>query len=162
MKLNNHGWGDKEFIISIVAMLVVLLVVVINVHRLYDALDTPYSTNDNTPVEKEEKKQETNTESKEQTSEPVEVVYNEDYYKKYQNKMIDATRNYVIYASPSIPSEGLRVDLSTLVSKNYIESLNDMLDGSVCEGYSFVKLNNDSSLNIKTYLNCSNYVTEGY
>ena len=76
--------------------------------------------------------------------------------------MINATRNYIIYSNSSIPNEGLKVDLSTLVNKNYINSLNDMLDNSPCNGYSIVSINSDSSLNIKTYLSCSNYVTEGY
>ena len=181
MKLNNHGWGTKEFIFSIVAILILLLVVAVNVHRLYNALDdTSYSTNNSTDTNTNNNTNNNNNNNNNNsndntnnnnandnsntngTSESEEVAYSEKYYKDYQNKMINATRNYIIYSNSSIPNEGLKVDLSTLVNKNYINSLNDMLDNSPCNGYSIVSINSDSSLNIKTYLSCSNYVTEGY
>ena len=174
MRLNNHGWGSKEFLFSIVAILILLLVVAVNVHRLYDALDnTSYNSSSDTTNNNDSNVDTSNTDNnsdinsndnqdsnEDDTRE--EIVYNEQYYIDYQNTMINATKNYIIYSSPSIPQEGLIVDLSTLINNNYINSLNDMLDGSVCSGYSKVFLSSDSSLDIKTYLNCSNYVTEGY
>lgn len=184
MKLDNHGWGTKEFIFSIVAMLFLLLIVIVNVHSLYNAID---ETGDNTESKVTEKNNKENNNSiddkvndnsanntlddnnvnsdnstNNSESEPVTVTYNESYYTSYQNKMIDATRSYIINASLSVPSNGARVDLKTLTDKNYIEPLNDLLDGSLCSGYSVVSLSGDSRLNIRTYLKCSNYETEGY
>ena len=163
MKLNNHGWGTGEFIFSVVAILVLLLIAVFNAHRLYSSLDTEDSVVNNTSNSSIVKpSEEKGVKSEEYSETETEVAYNEEYYTDYQEKMINATRNYIIYASLIIPEEGLRVELSTLVEKNYIDPLNDMLDGNMCNGYSMININSDSSLNIKTYLSCSNYETEGY
>ena len=184
MKLDNHGWGTKEFIFSIVAILFLLLIVIVNVHSLYDTID---ETSDNTESKVTEKNnkdnnnstndkvndnstnsevEDNNTNSDNLTntseSEPITVTYNESYYTSYQNKMIDATRSYIVNASISVPSNGMKIDLKSLTDKNYIEPLNDLLDGSLCNGYSVVSLSGDSRLNIRTYLKCSNYETEGY
>ena len=170
MKLNNHGWGTAEFIFSIVAILVFLLIVAFNVHNLYGSFDNnetnsnTSSNNTNNQSNNTNKVSESvdNNDVSEDTNNEQDVEYNASYYADYQSKMIDATRNYVIYSTPSIPEEGLKVDLLTLINKNYIDPLKDMVDGTECNGYSMVYLEADSSLNIKTYLNCSNYVTEGY
>ena len=170
MKLNNHGWGTAEFVFSIVAILVFLLIVAFNVHNLYGSFDNTETNNNTSSNNTSNQSNNTNKVSEnvdnndvsEDTNNEQDVEYNASYYTDYQSKMIDATRNYVIYSTPSIPGEGLKVDLLTLINKNYIDSLKDMVDGTECNGYSMIFLEADSSLNIKTYLNCSNYVTEGY
>ncbi len=162
MKLNNHGWGTKEFIFSIVAIFLLLFVIVINVHRLYDSMDVDVENNNSEVIDNKTNNNTSQNNDNTIEEETEEIVYDENYYKSYQNKMIDATRNYIIYNSPDIPADGLRIDLTTLIDKNYINSLKDLIDNSVCGGYSIVSINSDTNLNIKTYLKCSNYETEGF
>lgn len=164
MKLNNHGWGTKEFVFSIVAILVLLLIAAFNVHKLYSSLaESPtdnYSNNSSSSNDDVYQTEPIDEGSK--NDDVLQREYNEEHYIDYENAVVEASRSYVINYSPTIPGEGLRIDLETLVENNYVNNLYDMIDGSLCRGYSIVFLNSDDSLDIRAYLSCSNYVTEGY
>ena len=56
----------------------------------------------------------------------------------------------------------MNVSLDTLVSFGFIERLYDQSGTNVCSGYSNVFLTSDGMYEIKPYISCSNYVTNGY
>ena len=146
--LNNHGLGTKEAVFMVCIILFCLLLAVYYAEVVSLSLGKENNTPKETKVEKyQSKKTEKNTVDKTE-------------YIKYENKMIDATDRYLKFYEYELDGENLIIDLKTLVKFGFIENMVDVKDGSVCDGRSVVS-GSSKNYSIKTYLDCSNYKTNG-
>ena len=83
------------------------------------------------------------------------------YYKMQEDKLKNATLDYVKNYSYDLTEDILVVSIDTLVSFGFIEPIYDQTGSNVCTGYSNVYLVGEE-YGVVPYINCSNYVTIGY
>ena len=151
MKLNNNGWGYREMVIYTCIILLALIFVAISISSFYDNLvedinsDRTNQTN-NTVVE--ENKPNTNT---------VDTTY----YVQQENKLKNATIDYMNRYSYDLNQNIMTVSMETLVSLGFMETIYDQTGTNKCSGYSNVYLY-ENDYGVVSYINCSNYVTLGY
>lgn len=153
MKLNNNGWGYRDMIIYTCIILFALIFVAFSISAFYDNLmEDINSDRNNTPV----------------VNEPVEekvpsqnVVTDSDYYIIQENKLKNATLDYVSKYSYELSESILTVSIDTLVSLGFMDPIYDQTGTYECSGYSNVYINGDD-YGIVPYISCSNYVTSGY
>ncbi len=165
MKLNNHGWGYKDMIIYGCIILLVLLVAAYNINYLYSGLNvnngntTNNTTTDGNNAESDRPLVNTDTPD----SKPQVDVVDYNYYKNVEDMIESATLKYLSDYSYDLSNQILKTSLDTLVNFGYIAKVYDQNKVNVCSGYSNTYY--DESTNqyvIKPYINCGNYVTEGY
>lgn len=89
------------------------------------------------------------------------VEVDNDYYKLQEEKLKNATLNYVKQYSYDLSEEILIVSMDTLVSFGFMDYVYDQDGDNKCSGYSNVYLVDDD-YGVVPYINCSNYVTMGY
>lgn len=151
MKLNNNGWGYREMVIYTCIILLALIFVAISISSFYDNLvedinsDRTNQTN-NTVVE--ENKPNSNT---------VDTTY----YVQQENKLKNATIDYMNRYSYDLNQNIMTVSMETLVSLGFMETIYDQTGTNKCSGYSNVYLY-ENDYGVVSYINCSNYVTLGY
>lgn len=138
MKLNNHGWGTKEFLIAAAIIFGLLLFISYEVNRFYMGIDS-------------------NIETKASNTKKV----NRSYYTSYEKKVSDAAISYVVSNGVAVPDAGERVYISDLVDMGYVDNLYDYYSKRMCSGYAIVRDYNNN-LSARSYIKCSNYTTEGY
>ncbi len=153
MKLNNNGWGYREMIIYTCIILFALVFVAISISSFYDNLMEDISSNkNNTPVVSEP------IEEQEPTQEPV---TDGNYYLVQENKLKNATLEYVQKYSYDLTEDILNVSIDTLVSFGFMDPIYDQTGTYKCSGYSNVYING-SNYGIVPYISCNNYTTNGY
>ena len=153
MKLNNKGWGYREMIIYTCIILFALIFVAISINSFYDNLMEDINSNkNNSPVVN-------NPSTEEKPSQ--DVVTDGNYYVLQENKLKQATFEYVNKYSYDLSEDILIVTMDTLVSFNFMEPIYDQTGTYKCSGYSNVYVNN-GEYGIVPYINCNNYVTSGY
>ena len=140
MKIDNKGWGLNTMIIMVAVILIALL------------LATFFSIRLNSQLNKE------NNESENQLQETL----NNSYYSTRINNMIIATNKYINKNDISLTSTPVVISLKTLVSENYMSPIMDGVTNNACVGYSRAYLNDSGIKEIKAYLKCDNYISEGY
>ena len=160
MKLNNNGWGYRDMIIYTSIILIALIFVTLSISSFYDGIvNADYGNDTYTPtgsyVDKDEKEESMLNENNSN-------VINTDYYTWLETKLKSATLDYLNTYSYDISDNIMNVSLDTLVSFGFIERLYDQSGTNMCSGYSNVFLTNDGMYEIKPYISCSNYVTNGY
>lgn len=181
MKLNNNGWGTKELIISGCIIILLLLIIVFNIQRLYNNLEESMNNNNNnnrTTIK--EPKDEDDLEivvedSNDNNTNDTNSTNNDDesgnydvgsidlaYYNNYEERMKTAAKNYIIATDYPVTSSESVIELSTIVNNNYINSLVDINDNSLCNGYVNVVLGTQYNIIITPYISCTSYTTEGY
>ena len=130
MKLNNNGWGYREMVIYTCIILLALIFVAISISSFYDNLvedinsDRTNQTN-NTVVE--ENKPNSNT---------VDTTY----YVQQENKLKNATIDYMNRYSYDLNQNIMTVSMETLVSLGFMETIYDQTGTNKCSGYSNVYL----------------------
>jgi len=157
MKLNNKGWGMREMIIYMCILAFLLLLAAYMINSLYNNVSTNYNNNNvvtestNTLIEKEDN-----------NTQPVtENTINYDYYHNLETKLYNATLNYLNDYQTDLEHDILNITSDDLIGLNYIEELYNDNSSSKCSGFSNVYKENDEYV-IKSYINCGEYVTEGY
>lgn len=153
MKLNNHGWGYRDMIIYSCLILLVLLVTAYNINYLYSGI----KTNDKTTNSVQQP-----AESKPEYNEPQEVVVDNNYYYNLEIKIKNATLDYLNDYSYELTNQILNTSLETLVDLGYMSAVYDQTGKYACNGYSNSYVTENGQYIIKPYLNCNNYITEGY
>lgn len=146
MKLDNRGWGLREMLIYSSILLLFLLIASFRMSALYNDIN---STKDEPETFVEEK----NSSEK--------GFYDLKYYYDYEDKMIQATRDYLKKYEYNVEVQTLKIDLSTLIDLDLIDKLYDKDSNVRCEGYVMVTFESDKEA-IKPYLMCGDYVTKGY
>lgn len=155
MKLNNHGWGYRDMIIYGCIILLFLLLAAYNINYLYDGLNTSNGNNTNTNVQQPVVEESTN-------DKPREVIVDYTYYQNAEMKIKNATLNYLNDYNYELSEQILNTSLDTLVNLGYMSKVYDQTGSYVCTGYSNSYLGEDGEYVIKAYVNCNNYITEGY
>ena len=153
MSLNNNGWGYREMLIYVGILCCFLLLAAFLINQLYADLEKQSQTSTETDVI------EPVVEEKEETQQIVDL----EYYLQLENNLKIATLEYMNNNPYDLSQNILNVSLETLVDAGYIDSLYDQIDNQVCQGYSNV-LNGDENVKyeVRAYIKCSNYTTEGY
>ena len=149
MKLDSRGWGLREMIIYTCILLLLLLFAAFNINSLYSSLQD--SKNDIQevvePVDKGNKEE----------NYVSEVVDKNKYY-IYEDKMVEATKDYLKDYNYDLTENILTVDLETLVNFGYIERIYDQVDSSICTGYTN-SFEENNEIKINAFVKCSNYRT---
>lgn len=88
-----------------------------------------------------------------------------DAFVKDEQMMVSATKTYLAANQSLLPAnvgDTVKIDISTLITNNFISSIKDIYDGSNCTGYVLVK-KIDINYNYIPYLSCgTNYVSDEY
>ena len=158
MKLNNNGWGYRDMIIYTSIILIALVIVAFSISSFYD--DLSESLNNNTYKPNNNVSSSENNNSNNQSS--GSTTTNTNYYVWLESELESATLDYLNTYSYDLTDNIMNVSLDTLVSFNFIEPLYDQSGNNLCSGYSNVFITTDGLYEIKPFISCSNYVTDGY
>ena len=157
MKLNNHGWGYKDMIIYGCIILLLLLIAAYNINYLYSGINSNDNNSTNNSV------QQPVDNEQQPITEPQKVIVDYNYYYGVEEKIKNATLNYLNDYSYDLTEQILKTSVDTLVSFGYMSIIYDQTGNHLCTGYS--NAYSDVSTGeyvIKPYVNCNNYITEGY
>lgn len=156
MKLNNRGWGYRDMIIYGCIILLFLLLAAYNINYLYDGITATSDVN-NTYNNEQQSDIEEITNNK-----PQEVIVDYTYYQNAELKIKNATLSYLNDYNYELSEQILNTSLDTLIDFGYISKIYDQSGNYICTGYSNSYLGEDGEYVIKAYVNCNNYITEGY
>jgi hypothetical protein len=155
MKLNNHGWGTRDFVIYMCVLVLILLFVTISISSMYKGITD--STN-------KTKTQQT-VEEKQPNEEPKKnVIIDYKLYESMETKIYMSTYDYMEAKHLNTENDILNITTETLISEGYLDSsvLVDQ-NGEKCSGYSNVYDDENGHHMIKSYVTCGGlYTTEGY
>ncbi len=79
-------------------------------------------------------------------------------YEKYENKMVEAAKDYVFDNILLESDDELIIKLNELIEGSYIDT--NTVNNDVCEGYVIIKSNGDISY--QAFIKCKNYQTLNY
>lgn len=146
MMLNNRGWGMRDMIIYLCILILFLLFASYSVNTLYENMGN------------------NNVADKDDLPEKNEQDVDLQYYRDLEYELISATFNYLAnyYADSSIVLHNTTINVQELMDHEFIDDLYDQFGNNVCEGYSIVNRNEKGAFVVSSYINCSNYKTEGY
>ncbi len=153
MKLNNHGWGVRDMIIYSCLMIFFLFIVALSVSNFYDGVEKSKQL-DNKPTNNS-----AGTTYEEDTTTPV---VNYDYYHLQETKIKNAMIDYLYDEGYLLKDEIVKISLEKLISSGKITTIYDQDNKNVCTGYVIAYANSDGTKNVRPYISCSNYITEGY
>lgn len=140
MKKSSNGWGLPTLILMICVIIIALLTSTLFVIRFNSMLGRTNNDSEN----------------------KVQKAVNETYYIAKMNELTLATNRYIDDFNVDISSGVVRIDLSTLVSGDYINSIRDSVTNSRCKGYSEAFLNQDGIKQINSFIKCDSYTTPDY
>lgn len=149
MKLNNKGWGMTHLLIGIGIIVAFLLVAAFFTLRLNKILeDSGISpTKDNITT--------TNTNTIDSTA--------KNYYISKSNEIITATNKYLTQEDIALERDStIQIELDLLVNHDYLDDIKDYYTNKSCQGYALTYLDSNYIKEIKAYIKCDNYTTEGY
>lgn len=163
MKLDNHGWGLREMIIYSCIILFLLFFAAFLINDLYEGIkvskgnNSYYNTQNNYDEEEEEAPEE------EEEPEYENDIIDYTYYEAMEREIKRATIEYVRDYNYDLEGQILKVSVETLVGLGYMEQPYDQTLTEKCTGYSNVYLDESTNeYNVKSYIGCSTYRTEGY
>lgn len=140
-KLNNRGWGLGALIAGIGVFALALLIVAILVHSGAQVLEPNYNVN-----------------------EEIEDEYNDYNYTTLENEVSDAADIYVSEKYSENIEEGtlVTVTIKKLQKEDFLDNIYDLKDThKKCSGY-VTFYQKDNKYYYEPYINCKNYVTNGY
>jgi hypothetical protein len=153
MKLGNKGFGMRDFLIYTCILVLLLLFVAYSINSFYRGMEAS---------KKDKETQKVVIPEEEPEEEPIIVDY--DYYHNLENDFQNATDRY-FKNYPTKLDEGMifKIELNDLVELKYLSQFRNKNTGDLCTGYSNVYTGvNDTGYTIVSYINCGEYVTEGY
>lgn len=156
MKLNNRGWGYRDMIIYGCIILLFLLLAAYNINYLYDGINATSNVNNTYNNEQQSDIEEITNNN------PQEVIVDYTYYQNAELKIKNATLTYLNDYNYELSEQILNTSLDTLIDFGYISKIYDQSGNYICTGYSNSYLGEDGEYVIKAYVNCNNYITEGY
>lgn len=151
MKLNNKGWGLDTLLICITVIILALIIIIANAHKLSEIItnnntQNTYINNNNTVEDKNEEIQ----------------LQPEDYYKQREAALSVATINYLndnnikasIYGS-------LVIELQELIDYDYMKPITNQDKTKKCAAFAYANAK-DNIYVVNSYIKCDDYETEGY
>lgn len=137
MKLNNYGWGLREFLWLLCALALCLVIAILLYHRL---------------VSPDKFRNETHNIFSGKTDTTIKN------YIELEDKMVEAAKRYEI----SNKNDTVIIKLSTLITSNYINVIYDPKNNKECSGY-VIYNGTSNNKTYKAYLSCAgNYQTSDY
>lgn len=134
MKLNNYGWGMKEFIIAISAFAFCMIIVIILCNSLINS----------------NKDLDISTELKGSSESSIKT------YIGIEDKMVVSAKKYKIDET----NDKIIISLKNLIQNGYINNVRDPKNNKECSGYVIYDGNKKE---YKAYLSCAgNYQTSNY
>jgi hypothetical protein len=134
MKLNNRGWGLCQMIIYCAILFFFLMVAVVLIIQLSSILQNVNIAGITT-------------------------------YSDIEDNVILAANNYIEkYYKEEIGTGTITITTDNMLNYKTIKET-DLLpteEDKACSGYALVKKNSDDTLNISSFIKCSNYETVGY
>lgn len=140
MKRRSNGWGLNTLILMICVIIIALLTSTLFTIRL-NALLGKNNNESETKVEK---------------------AVNETYYITKMNEMTLAVNRYLDTYNFDLSKGTIRINITTLISENYLNTIIDPKTNNVCSAYSEAYLNPDGIRQIDTFLRCDSYTTPNY
>jgi hypothetical protein len=165
MKLNNHGWGVRDFVIYLSILILLLFFVAFSISNFYRRL------------EKDRQNRQNNQQYVDQyhpteiTDDDIDVtpqnngpkIVNYDYYHTLEEDFRNATNKYLLENPTEISNRILVLTDTDLVGLGYMYKMHDEEYEHTCTGYSTTYLLDDTmNYQINVYINCGEYITEGY
>ncbi len=137
---NNHGWGLSAMLALCGIIAFALIVSAIIYDRSFDQ-DTLSTLN--------------------MGEEITDMIYTESY-EEMEQKVVNATRNYVEKYYPNLPENNrVYVSVKQLQVEDMLEDLVDK-KGNICSGYAYFENKNDYIV-YEPFIKCKNkYTTKGY
>lgn len=154
MKLNNKGWGLPHLLAGIAIIIAFLLVATFFTLRLNNWLE------ENGIAKTTEKN--TSTEKNTTTNKVIDTTA-KNYYVTKTNELVEATNKYITDEEITLEQDStIQIQLDLLVNHNYLNNITDYYSEKACKGYSLIYLDSNYIKEIKSYIKCDNYETEGY
>lgn len=135
MHLNEKGWGFGQMFFMMGILCVALLYVCLNAYKITDAF----------------------TEVKKHNNDNVTVNVPRQYYMSLEEEMKKSAIDYIENHYIGEKFDRKIIQYSYLKELKLVNVLIDKYDNSECDGYVIVYSNT-----YKPYINCHNYMTEGY
>lgn len=157
MKLNNKGWGFRDMLVYSGILLFFFILATIYISTLYNDINNDISNNvsGSTTVEEDN----SYVEDDGIVEDEIEIDYS--YYHSKEVDMEKAVYTYLLNNNIIIVSDIINISLDELVEQGYIDPINDYVTNEKCIGYVNV-IGEGTDYDIREYLKCSNYTTEGY
>lgn len=153
MKSGKSGFGIREMIIYTSLLLLLLLYVSFSINTLYKNIE---DNKNSSKVEKTENKENNNSNNKNENN-----VIDENYYKGLENKLKSAAINYLNSYSYDLTDNVITIDSTKLEELNMLDKMYDKNGSTQCDGYTNIYQSNERIF-ADSYINCGEYVTEGY
>lgn len=158
MKLNNKGWGFRDMLVYSGILLFFFILATIYISTLYNNINSDISNNvsDSNTIVKDEVNDEVDNEI---IDKEVEIDYS--YYHNKEMEIEKAVYTYLLNNNIIIVSNIINISLDDLINQGYIDPINDYVTNEKCTGYVNV-IGEGTDYDIREYIKCSNYTTEGY
>lgn len=148
--MNNRGFGLRDEIIVVCIMLILLLYVAVQINKFYHNIEED-SKHNNTTIQSPQ-----NEEVKEKKEDEVDILY----YTGLENRIRNATLDYINENDVVLSDDIVVVYSDTLINNGYISTLYDQYGSSRCSSTSNVYKGETEEITVSVYLNCSNYNTK--
>lgn len=155
MKLNNHGWGTRDFVIYMCVLVLILLFVTISISSMYKGIT---NSTDKTNTQQSVEKKQPEVENKKN------VIIDYQLYESMETKIYMATYDYMEAKKLNTENDILNITSDTLINEGYLKE-SDLYDqnGEKCSGYSNAYDDENGHHMIKSFVSCGGlYTTEGY
>ena len=140
-------WGLRTDLILTGIIIIALVVAIFYIMRVSSMLDT--------------NKQDSSKTSSTENNKPAP---DEDTYQDLEWDLMNASITYVdSFYGEGIDFAELKVTLAVLEKNNIIEGLFDLGDGTKCDGYALITIDQEyMEISSKPFIKCSGYKTEGF
>ena len=145
MKLNNKGWGFNAFIIYLsIFIFFIILVTILAIHANHE-MKNNLPKDDSNDIE---------------VVDPLNKEKNKKDYSEIEKTLEDATYQYNNESLPSMSNGDVKYVSSSKLEE--LKFLDNLTEGEVfCTGYAKITYEDNNS-SIMGFINCGDYVTEGY
>jgi hypothetical protein len=142
MKLNNKGWGLATMLVCVAIILVFLLIAAFYTIRFNKYMGDNKAFEDNNTIEND-------------------LIT--PYYVEQITKITSAADKYIVDKNITlINGRDEKIYIMNLITDGYLEQIKDYKTDNDCDGYVIASIDANSIKNIKVYLKCDNYVSNGY
>ena len=185
MKLNNKGWSLNTLLICMAIILSFLLISVLYVYKLSNEFtsnltgvnnSTNYSNNNSSEISDSINNNNNTLDTKEsnssnndssqldnnQTDNSSTTNAKDKYYMTKESQLQAGTIRYLKENAITIADdETIIINANDIINKKYIQAIKDDRTNNACDGYSVASFQ-DNDYNVKSYIACDSYSTEGY
>ena len=170
MKLNNKGWSLNTLLICMAIILSFLLISVLYVYKLSNEFtsnltgvnnSTNYSNNNSSEISDSINNNNNTLDTKESNSSNNDSSQL-DNNQTDNSSTTNAKDKYYMTKESQLQAGTIRyLKENAIINKKYIQAIKDERTNNACDGYSVASFK-DNDYNVKSYIDCDSYSTEGY